>query len=56
MKPHHLAKGGPPTSKNLSSDLWKSHKSPLWWLGVRTLGPPWPATTLVRSQNYETQL
>lgn len=28
------AEGIPPTSKYFSSDLWKSHKSPFWWLGV----------------------
>jgi len=32
--------------KKISSDLWKSHKSPLWWQAVRTPRNPWPATPL----------
>jgi len=33
-----MRRGDIPYIKNLSSDLWKSHKSPLWWL--EGSGPP----------------
>jgi len=45
MKPYQLAERYPLRQKFLIGFM-KSHKSPLWWLGVRTPGTSWPATLL----------